>query len=56
MEVNYVVSRLLLEDAEGMSRSMRGRTFGVTCLDEECGMIEWVNHTRRYPILVIIAG
>ena len=46
MELNRTVNRLLMEDPEGISRSLRVRTYAVVCLDEECGLLEWVNHTQ----------
>jgi serine/threonine-protein kinase ATR len=45
MEFNTVVNRLLNEDPEGRRRLLRLRTFSVICLNEECGLLEWVENT-----------
>ncbi len=45
MEFNTVVNRLLNEDPEGRRRLLRLRTFSVICLNEECGLLEWVDNT-----------
>ncbi len=52
MEFNSVVNRLLLADPEGARRNMRLRTFAVVCLNEECGILEWVNHTDCIRTLI----
>ena len=43
MEVNHTVNRLLSENADGRRRHLRLRTYAVVCLNEECGILEWVN-------------
>jgi serine/threonine-protein kinase ATR len=45
MEFNTVVNRLLKNDAESKKRNLRLRTYSVVCLNEECGVLEWVNNT-----------
>jgi serine/threonine-protein kinase ATR len=45
MEFNTVVNRLLQECPDGRKRNLRLRTFAVVCLNEECGILEWVNNT-----------
>ena len=45
MEFNTVVNRLMQDDPEGRRRSLKMRTFSVVCLNEECGILEWVNNT-----------
>ena len=45
MEFNTVLNRILQEDPEGRRRNLRIRTYSVTCLDEECGLLEWVENT-----------
>jgi serine/threonine-protein kinase ATR len=55
MQFNGVVNRLLQEDAEGRKRQMKLRTFAVICLNEECGVLEWVNHTMGLRPLVMKA-
>lgn len=46
MEFNGLVNRLLQRDAEGRRRNLRLRTYAVVCLNEECGLIEWVPRTQ----------
>jgi serine/threonine-protein kinase ATR len=46
MEVNTALNRILLEDPEGRRRNLRIRTYSVTCLNEECGLLEWVENTQ----------
>lgn len=45
MEFNTAVNRLLLDDPDGRKRHLRLRTYAVVCLNEECGILEWVNNT-----------
>jgi serine/threonine-protein kinase ATR len=45
MEVNALLNRILQEDPEGRKRNLRLRTYSVTCLNEECGLLEWVENT-----------
>eukprot|EP01034_Spumella_vulgaris_P021660 gene21660-27701_t len=52
MEFNSVVNRLLQDDAEGAKRGLRLRTFAVVCLNEECGILEWVNNTDCIRTLI----
>jgi serine/threonine-protein kinase ATR len=44
---------LLVEDPEGISRGLRLRTYSVICLDEECGLLEWVENTRPIRLCTI---
>ena len=45
MEFNTVINRLLQHDLEGRRRNLRLRTYAVVCLNEECGILEWVGNT-----------
>lgn len=45
MEFNSIVNKCLHKDAESRRRNLKIRTFAVTPLNEECGMLEWVNNT-----------
>ena len=45
MEINNVVNRLLKHDDGGRRRKLSLRTYAVMCLNEECGLMEWVNNT-----------
>ena len=42
MEFNGMINRLLQNDPAGRARKLRLRTYAVICLDEECGVLEWV--------------
>jgi len=55
MEFNATVNRLLTEDAEGRKRNLHVRTFAVICLNEECGLLEWVNNTDCIRHLITAA-
>lgn len=52
MEFNSVVNGLLAEDQEGRKRNLRLRTYSVLCLNEECGILEWVNNTECLRALI----
>ena len=45
MEFNTAVNRLFKDDAEARRRNLKLRTYAVVCLNEECGILEWVNNT-----------
>ncbi|RAL53196.1 hypothetical protein DM860_006868 [Cuscuta australis] len=46
MEFNAMVNCLLSKSPESRRRKLYIRTFAVIPLTEDCGMIEWVPHTR----------
>ncbi|RPA73622.1 hypothetical protein BJ508DRAFT_216035 [Ascobolus immersus RN42] len=46
MEFNTMINRLLKRDPEASRRTLKIRTYCVTPLNEECGLIEWVNGMR----------
>ncbi|KAL2937004.1 Serine/threonine-protein kinase ATR [Bienertia sinuspersici] len=46
MEFNAMINRLLSKSAESRRRKLYIRTFAVIPLTEDCGMVEWVPHTR----------
>ncbi|PHT64079.1 Serine/threonine-protein kinase ATR [Capsicum annuum] len=46
MEFNAMVNRLLSKSSESRRRKLYIRTFAVIPLTEDCGMVEWVPHTR----------
>jgi len=48
MEFNGVINRLLQRDPEGRRRKLRLRTYAVVCLNEECGLMEWVPNTQCF--------
>jgi serine/threonine-protein kinase ATR len=43
MEFNGIINRALKRDAESSRRQLYVRTYAVTPLNEECGIIEWVD-------------
>lgn len=45
MEFNTTVNRLLQLGPQGRKRKLHLRTFAVICLNEECGILEWVDNT-----------
>nr|XP_043624485.1 serine/threonine-protein kinase ATR [Erigeron canadensis] len=46
MEFNTMINRLLSKSPESRRRKLYVRTFSVIPLTEDCGMVEWVPHTR----------
>ncbi|KAI1351099.1 phosphatidylinositol 3 [Xylaria sp. FL0043] len=46
MEFNGMINRSLKRDAESSRRQLYIRTYAVTPLNEECGIIEWVEGLR----------
>ncbi|KAG7176083.1 serine/threonine-protein kinase atr-like [Homarus americanus] len=44
MEFNNFVNRCLLRDPESRKRDLRIRTYTVVPLNEECGLIEWIQN------------
>ncbi|KAG6548304.1 hypothetical protein Mapa_010357 [Marchantia paleacea] len=46
MEFTTTINRLLQKDPKSRRRKLYIRTFAVIPLTEDCGMIEWVLHTR----------
>lgn len=42
------VCRLLAQSNEGRRRKLRLRTYAVICLNEECGLLEWVANTSTF--------
>lgn len=52
MDFNAMINKLLRSDSEARKRRLYIRTYAVSPLNEECGMLEWVNHT--IPLKVIL--
>ncbi|KAI5062158.1 hypothetical protein GOP47_0022697, partial [Adiantum capillus-veneris] len=46
MEFTTTINRLLSKDPKSRRRKLYIRTFAVIPLTEDCGMVEWVLHTR----------
>ncbi|KAL4888524.1 UVSB PI-3 kinase [Aspergillus ambiguus] len=53
MEFNNMINRFLKRDVESSKRRMYIKTYAVTPLNEECGMIEWVDNLRTLRDLVM---
>ncbi|KAL7276740.1 serine/threonine-protein kinase M1 [Rhizina undulata] len=53
MEFNNMINRFLKKDAESSRRRLYIRTYFVTPLNEECGLIEWVNNVRPLRDIVL---
>jgi serine/threonine-protein kinase ATR len=53
-DLNNVINRLLATSCKGMQnhRRLNLRTFAVTCLSEDCGVLEWVPNTESFRGLV----
>ncbi|XP_069753467.1 serine/threonine-protein kinase ATR isoform X3 [Narcine bancroftii] len=45
MEFNSLINKCLRKDAESRRRELHIRTYAVIPLNEECGLVEWVNNT-----------
>ncbi|GBG33462.1 Serine/threonine-protein kinase ATR [Hondaea fermentalgiana] len=45
MEFNTVVNRLFQRDPQARRRKLQLRTYAVVCLNESCGLLEWVENT-----------
>ena len=45
MEFNFVINRLLRQDGDGRRRKLKLRTYAVICINEETGLLQWVENT-----------
>lgn len=52
-DLNNVINRLLSTDRSAQHRRLRLRTFAVTCLSEDSGILEWVPKTNSLRNLVM---
>ncbi|KAL4976514.1 hypothetical protein BDW66DRAFT_166349 [Aspergillus desertorum] len=52
MEFNNMINRFLKKDVESSKRRLYIKTYAVTPLNEECGLIEWVDNLRTLRDLV----
>ena len=53
MEFNTMINRALKRDAEASKRRLYIKTYAVTPLNEECGLIEWVDNLRTFRDIVL---
>ncbi|XP_065323146.1 serine/threonine-protein kinase atr-like [Gordionus sp. m RMFG-2023] len=52
MEFNALVNDCLLRNHESRKRNLKIKTYSVTPLNEECGLIEWVPNMQPYRIIL----
>jgi serine/threonine-protein kinase ATR len=52
MEFAVFVNGILSRDRQCRQRALSIATFAVVCLNEQCGIIEWVEHTRAFRDIV----
>ncbi|KAM3088202.1 serine/threonine-protein kinase M1, variant 2 [Clarireedia jacksonii] len=53
MEFNGMINRSLKRDAESSRRQLYIRTYAVTPLNEECGIIEWVDGLKTFRDILL---
>lgn len=53
MEFNTMINRFLKRDVEASRRRLYIRTYAVVPLNEECGLIEWVNNLKTFRDILI---
>ncbi|XP_030430358.1 serine/threonine-protein kinase ATR isoform X5 [Gopherus evgoodei] len=53
MEFNSLINKCLRKDAESRRRELHIRTYAVIPLNDECGIIEWVNNTSGLRNILI---
>ena len=53
MEFNTMINRFLKRDVEASKRRLAIRTYAVIPLNEECGLIEWVNNLKTFRDIIL---
>jgi serine/threonine-protein kinase ATR len=53
MEFNTMINRFLKRDVEASKRRLYIRTYAVVPLNEECGLIEWVDNLKTFRDIVL---
>ncbi|KAI9851275.1 MAG: serine/threonine-protein kinase M1 [Thelocarpon superellum] len=53
MEFNAMINRSLKRDAESSTRRLYIKTYAVTPLNEECGLIEWVDNLKTFRDILL---
>lgn len=53
MEFNSMINRSLKKDADSSKRRLYIKTYAVTPLNEECGLIEWVDNLKTLRDILI---
>lgn len=55
MEFNAMINRSLKKDAESSKRRLYIKTYAVTPLNEECGLIEWIDNLKTLRDILLNA-
>ncbi|EXJ80858.1 hypothetical protein A1O3_07144 [Capronia epimyces CBS 606.96] len=53
MEFNTMINRVLKRDVEAAKRRLYIRTYAVIPLNEECGLIEWVDNLKTFRDIIL---
>lgn len=53
MEFNTMINRFLKRDVDAAKRRLYIRTYGVIPLNEECGLIEWVDNLKTFRDIIL---
>ncbi|EXJ90418.1 hypothetical protein A1O1_03519 [Capronia coronata CBS 617.96] len=53
MEFNTMINRVLKRDVEAAKRRLYIRTYAVVPLNEECGLIEWVDNLKTFRDIIL---
>lgn len=53
MGLSSMVTRILMKDSESRKRNLFIKTYAVTPLDDECGLIEWIPDTIAFRKIVL---
>lgn len=53
MEFNTMINRFLKRDVDASKRRLYIRTYAVIPLNEECGLIEWVNNLKTFRDIIL---
>ena len=53
MEFNTMINRFLKRDVEASKRRLYIRTYAVIPLNEECGLIEWVDNLKTFRDIIL---
>ncbi|ETN46988.1 uncharacterized protein HMPREF1541_01178 [Cyphellophora europaea CBS 101466] len=53
MEFNTMINRFLKRDVDASKRRLYIRTYAVVPLNEECGLIEWVNNLKTFRDIIL---
>ena len=56
MELGGVLNRLLARRPATRKRQLKLRSFAVLPLSDDCGMVEWVEHTRGFRQIMQVGG